>query len=191
MEEAEMSSNLCMILLIIMHRFFRCRLCLMRQDSPASATKLDFMRLAGGEWLVVLTRSRLVRPFHSHVQIVGGNRSTDLPGKGGCGARLPDKGVLDSADRNIDRGGGQKQGVGGNGIGRRGLQPLFVKGCAGIHALVDQMHGRAEITPVLFHQRPITAHLAAIGGIDAGVEIDDRAAQGLKGCRLSEGGRKW
>ncbi|MNS71365.1 hypothetical protein D3C72_1047330 [compost metagenome] len=48
------------------------------------------------------------------------------------------------------------------------------------------MHGRAEIAAVLFHQRPVTAHLPAIGGVDAGVEIDDRALQGLQRGRSQQ-----
>ncbi|QTK78393.1 hypothetical protein AT6N2_C0498 [Agrobacterium tumefaciens] len=97
--------------------------------------------------------------------------------------------VFDGADGDIDRTRRQKQRVGGDGVGRGGFQPLFIKRCAGIDALVHQMHGCAEVTAVLFHKRPITAHLAAIGRVDTGVEIDDRAAEGTQClCRQKAAG---
>ena len=85
MEAVEISGNLCVILFIIMHLFCGevCACCgktglhLRRSSAPINDARFH--------------QIRFVRPFQSHVQMVGGKRSTDLPGEGGCGARLPER----------------------------------------------------------------------------------------------------
>ncbi|MCY1235458.1 hypothetical protein D9M72_480750 [compost metagenome] len=46
------------------------------------------------------------------------------------------------------------------------------------------MHGRAEILRIVADQRPVAAHQAAIGGVDTGMEIEDRAGDRGKGSDL-------
>ncbi len=85
--------------------------------------------------------------------------------------------ILDGAQRDIDCGDGQKQRIGGDEIAAVGQGADFIKRPAGIDAGIDLMQRGAEIAGVFLDQGPVAAHLAAITGIDAGMQIEVRQRQ--------------